>query len=70
MAAEGMGLEPGVDVLIGETPEAFTRCILALLVDDRQWEQLSRAGLVYAGNVTSRARAHQRIHEILDGRNA
>ena len=67
VAAEGMGLEPGVDVLVGDTPGALARDLLALLESDERWEQLSRNALLYAANVTSRVRAHQRIREIIEG---
>ena len=67
VAAEGMGLEPGVNVLVGDTPEALARHLLALLESDERWEQLSRNALLYAANVTSRVRAHQRIREIIEG---
>lgn len=66
VAAEGMGLEPGVNVLVGVTPEALAQHVLALLVDDECWQRLSVAGLAYARDVTSRARAHQRIRDLLD----
>jgi GT2 family glycosyltransferase len=67
VAAEGMGLEPGVDVLVGDTPEALARHLLALLESDGRWEQLSRNALLYAANTTSRVRAHQRIRELIQG---
>lgn len=67
IAAEGMGLEPGANVLIGDTPEALAAHLVALLRDDARWHALSNAGLEFAREVTSRARAHARIGELLVG---
>ena len=66
VAAEGMGLEPGLNVLVGATPEGLAEHVVALLVDDERWQRLSAAGLTYARAVTSRASAHQRIRDLLD----
>lgn len=44
IALEGMGLEPGVDVLAGDTPEALADSVLALLGDDDLWQRISTNG--------------------------
>jgi glycosyltransferase involved in cell wall biosynthesis len=65
VAAEGMGLEPGSNVLVGDTPAALAAHVVGLLRDDARWRALSDAGLAFARAVTSRERAHARIGELL-----
>ena len=65
IAAEGMGLEPGVDVLLAEDPDALADHVVRLLGDDAEWQRLSQAGLAYAHAVTSRASAHARLRRVL-----
>ncbi|MFT3897083.1 MAG: glycosyltransferase [Thermomonas sp.] len=65
IAAEGMGLERGTNVLVGDTPEALAAHVAGLLRDDARWRALSEAGLAFAREVTSRERAHARIGELL-----
>jgi glycosyltransferase involved in cell wall biosynthesis len=67
VAAEGMGLEPGSNVLVGDTPAALAAHVAGLLRDDARWRALSGAGLEFARDVTSRERAHARIGELLAG---
>jgi len=45
VAAEGMGLEDGVDVLIADAPEAFAEAILRVYDDASLWQMLSDASL-------------------------
>lgn len=65
VAAEGMGLEPESNVLVGDTPAALAAHVVGLLRDDARWRALSDAGLAFAREVTSRERAHARIGELL-----
>jgi GT2 family glycosyltransferase len=65
VAAEGMGLEPGTNVLVGDAPDALAAHLVCLLRDDARWHALSDAGLEFAREVTSRARAHARIDALL-----
>jgi glycosyltransferase involved in cell wall biosynthesis len=65
IAAEGMQLTAGTNVLVGDTPEEFARHVLALLNDDEQWHLLARAGLAYARDITSRASANERIRALV-----
>lgn len=44
LAAEGMHLEPGRDVLLGETSEELAEQIVQLLGDEKLWLRLSAAG--------------------------
>jgi GT2 family glycosyltransferase len=66
VAAEGMLLTPGVDVLVGDTPEALAEHVIALLRDDALWTRLSVAGVDYARRITSRTSARHRLRTLLD----
>lgn len=44
LALEGMGLVPGEEVLVADTPETFRDRILDLSRDDETWAHLSRSG--------------------------
>jgi GT2 family glycosyltransferase/glycosyltransferase involved in cell wall biosynthesis len=68
VAAEGMLLSPGEDVLVGESPEALADHVIALLRDDALWQRVSAAGLDYARRVTSRDSARERLRALLDAR--
>jgi glycosyltransferase involved in cell wall biosynthesis len=65
VAAEGMGLEPGVNVLVGADAGELAAHVIDLLRDDARWQRLSDAGRAYARDTTSRASAHRRIREVL-----
>jgi GT2 family glycosyltransferase/glycosyltransferase involved in cell wall biosynthesis len=65
IAAEGMQLSPGVDILVGQAPAELAELVIELLADDDRWRQVSDAGLDYAARVTSRASAHRRIRAML-----
>jgi GT2 family glycosyltransferase/glycosyltransferase involved in cell wall biosynthesis len=67
VAAEGMQLSPGHDVLVGTAPDELARHVLRLLRDDAAWHRLSDAGLAYARAVTSRAHASARLRDLLAG---
>lgn len=67
VAAEGMQLTPGSDVLVGGSVEEFAARVLDLLNDDGLWQRLSQGGLAYARNITSRASANERIRALLPG---
>ena len=66
VAAEGMSLAPGEDVLVGDSPEALADHVIALLRDDLLWHRLSDAGLDYALRVTSRDRARAILQGLLE----
>jgi GT2 family glycosyltransferase/glycosyltransferase involved in cell wall biosynthesis len=65
VAAEGMRLEPGVNVLVGADAGELAAHVIDLLRDDARWQRLSDAGRAYARDTTSRASAHRRIREVL-----
>jgi glycosyltransferase involved in cell wall biosynthesis len=41
IGAEGFGLTPGVDVMIGDDPESFAEAIKQLYTDDELWQRLA-----------------------------
>ena len=66
IAAEGMQLTPGANVLVGDSPQALAQHVVTLLADDAAWQRLSANGLDYARALTSRASAHERLRRILE----
>jgi len=65
IGAEGMGLTPGVDVLVSDDPEGFARHILAMLDDENRWNELRQAGLDFAHRETSREVVRDRLAGML-----
>ncbi len=65
IAAEGMQLTAGEDILVADTAEAFADHVVELLGSDARWREVAVAGLRYAARVTSRASAHERIGQLL-----
>ncbi len=47
IGAEGIGLEDGRHVLIGDDPEAFAQAVARLLRDRNVWEKLAREGKAF-----------------------
>jgi GT2 family glycosyltransferase len=66
VAAEGMQLTPGENVLVGDDASSLARHVATLLADDDAWLRQSRSGLDYARELTSRASAHARLKQILE----
>jgi GT2 family glycosyltransferase len=66
VAAEGMQLDPGNNVLVGATPHELAQHIAVLLTDDAEWQRLSAASVAYAQAVTSRASARERLQSLLE----
>ncbi len=66
VAAEGMQLSIGANVLVGETPAELADRLVELLTDDQRWHAVSDAGLAYAAEVTSRASAERRVVSMLE----
>jgi glycosyltransferase involved in cell wall biosynthesis len=65
IAAEGMGLVDGEDVLIGDTADDFARQVL-LAYDDRElWQSLSDAGKSNIEKYFSFSVAEQQLQKIL-----
>jgi GT2 family glycosyltransferase/glycosyltransferase involved in cell wall biosynthesis len=65
IAAEGMQLRPGHNVLVGATPQEFAEHVATLLTSDETWHRLSAAGIEFARNVTSRASVGERLRALL-----
>lgn len=65
IGAEGMGLVSGAEVEIAGDPAAMADAVLRLLEDDAHWQRLSRGGLDFVDRNYSRARARERIGEVL-----
>jgi len=47
IAVEGLGLKPGENILVGDTPENFAQQVVTLYTDKRLWEHLSISGLSF-----------------------
>jgi glycosyltransferase involved in cell wall biosynthesis len=47
IGTEGMGVEPDLEVLLGDDPETFCQQVLALYDDADTWTRLSRAGTAF-----------------------
>jgi glycosyltransferase involved in cell wall biosynthesis len=63
IAAEGMGLTDGIDVLLADEPESFARQISRLWHDEQLWADLSAAGRAYV----ARGFSHERARDVLAG---
>jgi glycosyltransferase involved in cell wall biosynthesis len=66
VAAEGMGLVHGRDVLIADDAEGFARLITQAYDDEKLWYALSDAGLANIERCFSFAVATQQLREILE----
>jgi GT2 family glycosyltransferase/glycosyltransferase involved in cell wall biosynthesis len=44
IGVEGLPIEPGVHVLVGDTPDDFVRCVLSLLDDGDAWQSIAERG--------------------------
>jgi glycosyltransferase involved in cell wall biosynthesis len=65
MAAEGMGLVDGEDVLIGDTPESFADQVLLACRDEALWNRLSDGGKRNIEKYFSMDVAEQQLLDIL-----
>lgn len=66
IAAEGMGLVDGEDVLIADTPEDFANAIMRAYDDQALWSRLSDAGLANVARCFSFEVAEAQLRAILD----
>ncbi len=56
IGSEGMGLQPGKDVLVSDDPAGFAEAVIRLYREDELWLQLSAAGRKYIdANLSERA---------------
>ena len=65
IAAEGMGLDAGQNILIGDSAEAFAAHVAKLYQDEAGWGALRSAGLAFAETSTSRKVVRNRIESML-----
>ena len=65
IAAEGMLLTPGENILVADDAADFANLVVELLTQDARWQGVSEAGLRYAAEVTSSASAQERIRSML-----
>jgi len=65
-AAEGMGLEDGVNVMIAESAEAFADAVIAAYQDEDLWTRLSRGGLNLMQEEFSFERGLVRLKQLID----
>ncbi|MGN6113646.1 MAG: glycosyltransferase [Luteimonas sp.] len=65
IAAEGMGLAEGEEVLVADSPGGLAAHVLQLLRDDEAWYRLSAGALEWARRTTSRASARERLRALL-----
>ncbi len=66
VAAEGMGLQPGVNALVADDPAAFAAHINAVCTDAALWGRLSAAGLAFAEAELSISGWRRRLADTLD----
>jgi glycosyltransferase involved in cell wall biosynthesis len=69
IAAEGMGLALGQDVLVADDPAEFADAVVRVLNDDTLWAQLSTNGLKFVDENYSRTAARRRVREMVDALN-
>ncbi|MBL3570674.1 hypothetical protein BV509_02520 [Rhodovulum sulfidophilum] len=67
LAAEGMGLVDGRDLLVADGPEAFADAVLRLHDDEVLWTRMSRAGYEFCEARYSRRAVAARLNALLDG---
>lgn len=71
IAAEGMNLTHGKDILVADTPEDFARQIVRAYDDEQLWTSLSNSGKVNIEEHFSFAVAERQLRNILqDGQNS
>ncbi|WP_414898726.1 glycosyltransferase [Rhodovulum sp. YEN HP10] len=66
LAAEGMGLQSGRDILVADTPEAFAEAVLSLHGDEMLWTRMSRAGYDFCEARYSRRAVAAKLNALLD----
>ncbi len=65
-AAEGMGLQPGVNALVADDPAAFAAHVNAVCTAPALWSRLSAAGLAFAQAELSIPGWRRKLAEMLD----
>jgi O-antigen biosynthesis protein len=65
VAAEGMGVRHGREVLIAADDEAFANEVVRLYTDKKLWQRLSTGGVAFVESMYSRNAARKRLRELL-----
>jgi hypothetical protein len=65
VAAEGMGLGDGREVLIADRDVEFAAAVVRLYTDEKMWHRLSAAGLDFVERMYSRSAARKHVREML-----
>lgn len=66
IAAEGMGLTEGSDIMVSDDPEEFANTVLTTYGDEQLWKRLSDNGMKFVEEHYSFRRALERIQEVLE----
>ncbi|WP_373355963.1 glycosyltransferase [Pseudoroseicyclus sp. CXY001] len=66
LAAEGMGLEEGKEILIADAPEAFADAVARLYTDETLWARASQAGYAFCEARYSRRAVALQMNALLD----
>jgi glycosyltransferase involved in cell wall biosynthesis len=66
VAGEGMQLEHGTDVLVGDDPAAFAEAVVGAYADGELWERLSAGGLANVERHFSQEAARAALAAILE----
>jgi glycosyltransferase involved in cell wall biosynthesis len=65
LAAEGMSLSDGENILVADGAEAFADAVTKLYQDETLWNRISHKGLVFAENAWGAEAAWKILHDIL-----
>ncbi len=65
VAVEGMGLEPGRNILVGETPAKFADALCNAYLDEALWQRLSAESHQFAAERYSMAAVGERLGNLL-----
>ena len=65
LAAEGMSLQEGENILVAEGAEAFADAIVQLYQNERLWHKISKNGVVFAENAWGAEAAWKNLADIL-----
>lgn len=66
VGVEGFGLNPGKDVLVGDTPEAFAQAVVSLLRDTALWTKVGAAGFAFIRDSYSETVVHRSVYRLFD----
>ncbi len=67
IGTQGMNCRPGVDIMVGDTPEQFAQCVIQLLEQASLWKTVSRNGRDLVVRNYSFDAVSARIDQVLSG---